>query len=1089
MNKNSRHISEHIKEFARKKHEYHSDLKNRAEHLRKLKAHHDKKKNEEEIRKKQLAREQRRLDKMRAGKDHLTVAFIVLLVVFGAAIVMFDFSKEDIAGKAYFVLSDGIVQEKESEEIILDSNTEKSITLRIQEPIISASIDLTQENGVVVAAIEKESIYAGNNAGTHSIDISRALSNSCMDFPCDIQIGFKAEEDTIISISNFKAENVASVEEIMPRAEEAKALDEQYYPENCKDAAKQSSGTLGKEAAMAESYSGILAGYKIVGNLGKGFDIKTEGKNLLVEKDTARIRFEKIFERIKGNNEFVLATDEGKALLYKSRGKQADFIVELEGKSLLEERAEYIAEIRQKENEIKELRKNLREPSYKAVAGSLFGNEELNNAVAEKEEIEVNAGFELAGRKIQIDNIQNDIVTQIEELVGESLAEEIDTGAGRFTISANNNNNNNNNNGDGIVIERYSKAINAIAIAIDSNLTEKISKLPGVKAVYPNNPVKAVMYDSVKIIGADKIWQMDIDGNDCTASGKDCLTGKGVVVAIVDTGVDYTHPDLGGCLGSGCKVIGGYDFINNDDNPIDDQGHGTHVAGTVAANGIIKGVAPDAKLLAYKVLGADGSGSWQQVISGIERSVDPNNDGDFSDHADIMSLSLGGGGNPDDPVSKAVDNAVNNGVIAIIAAGNSGPSQQTIGSPGTARKAITVGAVDKCDKIADFSSRGPVKWAGNTLIKPDIAAPGVSICSSQWKDAFIPRAPQCIDDNHVAISGTSMATPHVSGLAALMLQANPDMSADEIKSALMTTAKNLGYDVNTQGAGRIDSLKAVNAKVFVYPQSIVFTLDNDFKAEQEIIIVNKNNNDVTFNLDAGAVTDDMGDSYDYASFSEDTVTVKANEKATVILRINSALDIDGVFNGRALIKTASTELAVPFMYSKLSKLRVKVIDLNGKELRDPFLSVFSQKESKIMNGQASEQNDAGISEILYEIKGNSNYIIASIGSYFDKVVEKDIEFILAKDVFVPINSETIAELKVADGKQITVKAKSMQDVPLDMTEWMKALKILKGEERIMSITDFSNGYDDRVVYVSKRPTDKYDFDVMFKYIGVPKENS
>src|SRR3990172_3724444 len=153
------------------------------------------------------------------------------------------------------------------------------------------------------------------------------------------------------------------------------------------------------------------------------------------------------------------------------------------------------------------------------------------------------------------------------------------------------------------------------------------------------------------------------------------------------------------------------------------------------------------------------------VIAGIEKAVE--------DDADIISMSLGGGGNPDDPVSTAVDNAVDAGIVSVIAAGNSGPYQETIMSPGTARKAITVGAVDKFDNLAWFSSRGPVIWEDedeneNTMIKPDIAAPGVDICAAQYDSAWNDR--KCLDDNHIAISGTSMATPHIAGAVALLKQ-------------------------------------------------------------------------------------------------------------------------------------------------------------------------------------------------------------------------------------------------------------------------------------------------------------------------------
>jgi len=312
------------------------------------------------------------------------------------------------------------------------------------------------------------------------------------------------------------------------------------------------------------------------------------------------------------------------------------------------------------------------------------------------------------------------------------------------------------------------------------------------------------------------------------------------------------------------KIIGGYDFVNNDNYPMDNNGHGTHCAGIAAGNGVLKGVAPDAKLYAYKVLSSNGGGSSDDIIVGIERATDPNQDGDFSDSVDIISMSLGincrdytEDCGPDDSVSQAVDNAVDNGVVVIVSAGNCGPGgnknkcpkigDKTIGSPGTARKAITVGATFDRDydnafyssscfeephnpginDVACFSSRGPVEWideSGNVnyLNKPDIVAPGVETCAAQWDTAYgidenynnpdRPDIHRCLDDKHIAISGTSMAAPHVAGAVALLKQKNPDWSPEEIKMALKNTAVDIGEDINTQGAGRVDVLEAMDLK-------------------------------------------------------------------------------------------------------------------------------------------------------------------------------------------------------------------------------------------------------------------------------------
>lgn len=303
------------------------------------------------------------------------------------------------------------------------------------------------------------------------------------------------------------------------------------------------------------------------------------------------------------------------------------------------------------------------------------------------------------------------------------------------------------------------------------------------------------------------------------------------------------------------KVIGGYDFVNNDNDPMDDMGHGTHCAGIAAGNGDggLKGVAPDAKLYAYKVLDNSGSGWMSDVIAGIERAVDPNQDRNFSDHVDVISMSLGGLGNPDDAISRTVDNAVYAGVVAVIAAGNSGPAYKTIGSPGTARKAITVGAsykksyqafwwncttpsswtsCGKCNymneslwcnywgdenpqasQITAFSSRGPVQWANGILEKPDIVAPGAIICSARYDSIYPnrmhPYYKPCLDESHVQLAGTSMATPVVAGAVALLKQKHPDWSPEEIKYSIISTASDLSESAFTQGGGAINVEKTV----------------------------------------------------------------------------------------------------------------------------------------------------------------------------------------------------------------------------------------------------------------------------------------
>ncbi len=333
------------------------------------------------------------------------------------------------------------------------------------------------------------------------------------------------------------------------------------------------------------------------------------------------------------------------------------------------------------------------------------------------------------------------------------------------------------------ITRRYQLLFSGVAATVTPEAERQIRKLTYVSAVHEDTEVHATLNESVPLIGAPTIW---------SSYG---VTGAGVKVAVIDTGIDYTHPDLGGCFGVGCRVVGGYDFVNKDGDPFDDFGHGTHVAGIIGANGTLKGVAPGVTLLAYKVLDSNGSGYSSDIIAALERAV--------TDGARIANLSLGGAGDLDDPTCKAVDNATAAGMLSVIAAGNTGPGYQTIGSPGMARTALTVGASNKTDEIASFSSRGYVTDGERFLMKPEVVAPGVAIRST------VPKLGSLGDPSgYASLSGTSMATPHVAGAAALLLQWNGARTPADVKARLVGSAVTLGQNPFMQGAGRIDLVAA-----------------------------------------------------------------------------------------------------------------------------------------------------------------------------------------------------------------------------------------------------------------------------------------
>ena len=353
--------------------------------------------------------------------------------------------------------------------------------------------------------------------------------------------------------------------------------------------------------------------------------------------------------------------------------------------------------------------------------------------------------------------------------------------------------------GPPVVRREFVHVLTGLAATVSPEAVVHLRRIPGVVRVSPDVRVRAFLRESVPLIRADRVW---------TSLG---ATGRNVKVAIVDTGVNYAHPDLGGCLGPGCKVIGGYDFVRGDANPADDHGHGTHVAGIVAANGALKGVAPDARLLAYKVLDAGGTGWASDIIAGIEQAV--------LDGAHVINLSLGGPGDPDDPMSRAVDTAARAGIVVCVAAGNRGRYDGLI-SPGVARRALTVGAADKHDLVQAFSSRGPA--TATWQIKPNVMAPGAGIVSTVPSGGCV----MCDPTGYVAASGTSMATPHVAGAAALLRSRFPAWTSDQVKAALAQPARPLGHDVFTQGSGRVDAYAAATIPVSASVSDLSFGIDD-----------------------------------------------------------------------------------------------------------------------------------------------------------------------------------------------------------------------------------------------------------------------
>lgn len=344
------------------------------------------------------------------------------------------------------------------------------------------------------------------------------------------------------------------------------------------------------------------------------------------------------------------------------------------------------------------------------------------------------------------------------------------------------------------VIVKYRAGVTAVAPAIDGiqstmrtfrliSATAHTALANGIYALSERNDVEMIWFDepvhtmldgSIPLIGAPAVWQAGV-------------TGAGIKVAVVDTGIDSTHPDFAN------RISQIKDFTG--EGPSDNNGHGTHVAGIIggtgaASGGKYKGVASACTLLAAKVLRGDGSGSTSDVMAGIEWAVQQG--------VHVINLSLGSDGACDgtDALSTLCDAAVARGIVLCVAAGNAGPGASTVGSPGCAKTVITVGATTDADQVAGFSSRGPTSDA---RVKPEVCFPGSGIVACRASGTSM-GAP--VNNLYTSASGTSMATPHAAGACALLLQAKPGLSPQQIKDTLMNTAKDLGLDPNTQGKGR-----------------------------------------------------------------------------------------------------------------------------------------------------------------------------------------------------------------------------------------------------------------------------------------------
>ncbi|MGW2491684.1 S8 family peptidase [Streptomyces sp. NPDC001606] len=538
-------------------------------------------------------------------------------------------------------------------------------------------------------------------------------------------------------------------------------------------------------------------------------------------------------------------------------------------------------------------------------------------------------------------------------------------------------------------------------------VTEGDRTASGIAHVWLDGVRKAALDKSVPQIGAPVAWKAG-------------YTGKGVKVAVLDTGVDTRHPDLKD------QVVASRNFSGATD-AMDHFGHGTHVASIVAGTGAksggkYRGVAPDAKLLNGKVLDDSGSGDDSGILAGMEWAA--------AQGADVVNLSLGGQDSPGiDPLEAEVNKlSAEKGILFAIAAGNDGP--QSIGSPGSADAALTVGAVDKKDKLADFSSTGP--RVGDGAIKPDVTAPGVDITAAAAKGSVIDKEVGEKPDGYLTISGTSMATPHVAGAAAILKQEHPDWGYAELKGALTGSAKGGPYSAFQQGAGRIAVDKAIKQSVVADPVSVSFGTQlwphtDDKPVTKKVVYRNLGDKDVTLSLSVTG-TDPKGKAAPAGFFTPGAtkVTVPAHGKASVNLTVNTRLGtLDGGYSayvtatgGGQTVRTAAAVQREKESYD----LTLKFIGRNGKPA--PYYSADLTGVSGLATNSWLTPYDKSGTVKVRALKGT--YILNTMVYADPKNAAKGIDWIAQP------------KLTVAGKQTITIDARKAR--PVDITVPAKGLK-------------------------------------------------
>ncbi len=492
---------------------------------------------------------------------------------------------------------------------------------------------------------------------------------------------------------------------------------------------------------------------------------------------------------------------------------------------------------------------------------------------------------------------------------------------------------------DAEIHREFETIINAVSLTVSRADAERIALMTEVRAVYPDLTVSASPVDALT---APPV----VPNSTASASG------KGIRIGIIDTGVDYLHEAFGGRMGSGAVIAGGFDLVNNDADPMDDNGHGTHVAGIICGNSsTLSGAAKDASVYIYKALDQSGNGTTSAVIAAIERAI--------ADSVQILNMSLGTPyGSTDDPLSSAVDRAVRAGIVVVVAAGNTGEFSG-INSPGIASLALTVGAADGMN-VASFSSKGPE--ADSYGIKPDVVAQGVNILSAKKGGGY------------VQMSGTSMAAPFVTAWTAGVMQLHPDWSALQVRDAVISNSRTLGKSPFIQGHGRTDE-RVLNSITAASPAQLSFGFDPPavavWKQQRTVTLYNAAPSPRSYSF--GVSVSSPGLTFRFTP-QQVTVPAQGSSQVTVELEANNLMlgnssTFESGYTG-TLLAAGTDTITIPYAF-----IKAPVMQLNFNEIPWTVLVHNNSSYAKTFSPKT-----AGFSFILPD--GAYNVVTSFYGSRY-----------------------------------------------------------------------------------------------------------